>query len=669
MAGVSRGRRRLGLVVAALTMVLVLVVLAGGAMAQGQATDRELTDAEREMVEAAILRIWASGDVETARALDEWLRAGKIKAGLNLPQGSDGEASARGDIFLRPEILREPASEREKTRAVYWLASLLIHELVHARDQAPLLTGRLRRLYPMDERRRASDWNGSRQSNAACYGPDACEVEAYYRQIEALMSWLLDAYDSYPDVRWIDFTDPDHLQWLEEFRERRRMRIEVLEDLIDSLLDHLRDLNYEKEGWLRDTIAGIDRPFRDRLRELRDDFEREEWEIEFEEEMISRERAASRWLEVRARLEGLFGREGPYARAREAAREAAQAAARRRARPPQDEHHYHSGQMAFDELDSVALLIEASDDEAVSVDMFLIDSGPAAPHGFTFADIEGTECHLVRIDVEGEGADLLLSLVLAADQDLTAGQPVAYSFGTTSPTRWIPIPEQTFDPETGVLEIPVTEGGIIAVLVPNPSYWDLPAGHEIYREAEWLRSQRIMRGMGGGMLGVGMPLKRAEFAALLVRALELTTVAEHAYEDVPADAWYALEHVVGTASAHRLIRGVSSTRFAPEMHITREQAYTVLVRAVNLEQRALGLEEGEIVDLLSSLGDGAKVSPWARPYMAAAIMVGLWSYDGQPAGQDYTGDMCREEAARALYDLFTGLGRIRVAFGQDDAPE
>jgi S-layer homology domain. len=74
-------------------------------------------------------------------------------------------------------------------------------------------------------------------------------------------------------------------------------------------------------------------------------------------------------------------------------------------------------------------------------------------------------------------------------------------------------------------------------------------------------------------------ISRAEFVALLVRALGLTEVRGEpaAFDDVAADQWYA--EPVRIASSHGIVQGVEADRFGPDQRINRGEIATMVVRA------------------------------------------------------------------------------------------
>jgi len=101
------------------------------------------------------------------------------------------------------------------------------------------------------------------------------------------------------------------------------------------------------------------------------------------------------------------------------------------------------------------------------------------------------------------------------------------------------------------------------------------------------------------------PITRAEFAAILVKALNLELHHQPVFSDV-ANHWSG--NYVATAAAHGIITGYIDNRFGPDDPITREQMAVMIVRAVNLAGSSDSLV----------FADQAKISEWAREAVAAA---------------------------------------------------
>ncbi|MCD1260358.1 S-layer homology domain-containing protein [Paenibacillus athensensis] len=162
-------------------------------------------------------------------------------------------------------------------------------------------------------------------------------------------------------------------------------------------------------------------------------------------------------------------------------------------------------------------------------------------------------------------------------------------------------------------------------LVWNPvSYHDMTA-HWAKADVEDMGSRMIVNGVGGNRFEPDRSVTRAEFAAMLARGLGLAPSASPSgsFTDVPASSWYA--GYVEAAYAGGLVDGLETGRFAPEAAITREQAVTMLGRAMKLTGMLQTLGEGDIHALLAGYADGERVSGYAQAAMAVALNIGLVS--------------------------------------------
>jgi len=148
-------------------------------------------------------------------------------------------------------------------------------------------------------------------------------------------------------------------------------------------------------------------------------------------------------------------------------------------------------------------------------------------------------------------------------------------------------------------------------------------------ESHWARdavndmgSRMVVDGTGSGLFSPNRDITRAEFAAILVRGLGL----EHdkgstAFSDVKAADWYAGE--VAAAYEYHLITGFEDGTFRPADKITREQAMTMIAKAMQLTglQDKLSTPSSEIS--LSAYTDADEIGGWARDGIADSLRAGV----------------------------------------------
>ena len=136
-------------------------------------------------------------------------------------------------------------------------------------------------------------------------------------------------------------------------------------------------------------------------------------------------------------------------------------------------------------------------------------------------------------------------------------------------------------------------------------------------------------------------ITRAEMAAVLVRLLGASEQADlSAFADVPRDAWYYTE--LSCAVRAGIFQGVSAARMEPDAPITREQAVTVLCRALGIVS--------EDRDACRTFSDADSISDYARDGVSAmkeqAVVQGYGDGSFRPAAP-----ITRAETAQILYNF------------------
>ncbi|CAG7651411.1 hypothetical protein PAESOLCIP111_06311 [Paenibacillus solanacearum] len=192
-----------------------------------------------------------------------------------------------------------------------------------------------------------------------------------------------------------------------------------------------------------------------------------------------------------------------------------------------------------------------------------------------------------------------------------------------------------------------------ALVSHRPSLTDIE-GHWAQPSITGLASRLIVQGGAGGRFHPDSAITRAEFAALAVRALGLPeNGSTAAFGDVERTDWFY--GAVSEAYAYGLIAGYADGTFRPEKTITREEAWTIIARAmklVGLNTRA-GLSEGS----LSQTPGYEDISSWAVSAAAAAAGAGLIGGDEQ--GWSPGRPITRAETAAIMERMLIKSGYIR----------
>ncbi len=135
-------------------------------------------------------------------------------------------------------------------------------------------------------------------------------------------------------------------------------------------------------------------------------------------------------------------------------------------------------------------------------------------------------------------------------------------------------------------------------------------------------SRMVIEGVGNNKYAPNRFITRAEFAAIVVRALGLPPgTGSNDFRDVGSSKWYC--GYIKTASAYGIIQGYNTTAFGPDDRVTREQAMTMIARAMKITGLKPEMKDSEINPLLSRYSDGTAVSDFARTSIAACLKTGI----------------------------------------------
>ncbi|WP_186446283.1 S-layer homology domain-containing protein [Paenibacillus cremeus] len=195
----------------------------------------------------------------------------------------------------------------------------------------------------------------------------------------------------------------------------------------------------------------------------------------------------------------------------------------------------------------------------------------------------------------------------------------------------------------GVIEADLYHFSQYAVLEYSKSYTDVPADHWAAQAIRELSAKHIVEGTGDTQFSPSATVTRAEFTALLARALGLKAKSASPFADVASSAWYA--DAVSAAAEAGIVSGTDADHFAPEQGVSREQMATMLVRAalyrgVKIDSKAAS----------STFADEQAISDWAKPIMALAASSGL--IQGNEHSQfEPQRSTSRAESAQAIYNM------------------
>ncbi|GGO09561.1 S-layer homology domain-containing protein [Saccharibacillus kuerlensis] len=153
-----------------------------------------------------------------------------------------------------------------------------------------------------------------------------------------------------------------------------------------------------------------------------------------------------------------------------------------------------------------------------------------------------------------------------------------------------------------------------------------------------MASRLVVNGVGDNRFNPEGAVTRAEFSAILVRALGLPSSGQTtAFSDVTSGEWYA--EAAATANRYNLIKGYPDGTFRPNATITRQEAFAIMERATTIVPLRV-LENGSE---LSSYRDREDVADWARRSTEILLEAGLVKGSGGLIRPDAT--LSRAESA------------------------
>ncbi|WP_036692249.1 S-layer homology domain-containing protein [Paenibacillus tyrfis] len=178
-------------------------------------------------------------------------------------------------------------------------------------------------------------------------------------------------------------------------------------------------------------------------------------------------------------------------------------------------------------------------------------------------------------------------------------------------------------------------------------------GKELVNE---MGSRMVVGGVGNGLFEPDRAITRAEFAAIVVKALGLKADAAGAsFSDVKDGDWYS--PYIQAAYANGIISGYENGQFGSMDNITREQAMTIVARAMKITGLEADLAVNETSQTLAGFSDAGLISDYAKAGIAASVKAGLVS--GRSSSQIAPGDnMSRAEVAAIVQKLLQRSGLI-----------
>lgn len=194
-------------------------------------------------------------------------------------------------------------------------------------------------------------------------------------------------------------------------------------------------------------------------------------------------------------------------------------------------------------------------------------------------------------------------------------------------------------------------------VVGHPQAFDDVRGHWAEEFVNDMGSRMIINGVGPGRFDPDRDITRAEFAAVVVRGLGLRPEAGEAtpFADILANDWHS--GAIRTAVSYGLVNGFADGTFRPNEKVTREQAMTILAKAMTVTNLKTRLPVQAEAATLGAFADAGQISAWARGGVADSVLSGVVSGRSglKLAPKQF---MTRAEAAATIRRLLQSSGLL-----------
>ncbi|MBO9604689.1 MAG: S-layer homology domain-containing protein [Paenibacillaceae bacterium] len=190
----------------------------------------------------------------------------------------------------------------------------------------------------------------------------------------------------------------------------------------------------------------------------------------------------------------------------------------------------------------------------------------------------------------------------------------------------------------------------------NPRSFADMSGHWAQAQVNDMASRKIVVGVSDVAFEPERPVTRAEFAAIVIRALGLPTDgAEQPFADVSPSDWYA--GAVESAASYGIVRGYDDGTYRPAQPISRQEAFVMLGAALMLA----GLPDAASSpgQALAAFADRGQLAAWAAGSAAALVDAGV--VRGRTAELAPLAPITRAESAAIVQQLLVKAGLINAA--------
>ena len=166
----------------------------------------------------------------------------------------------------------------------------------------------------------------------------------------------------------------------------------------------------------------------------------------------------------------------------------------------------------------------------------------------------------------------------------------------------------------------------------------------------------LLYGKSSTIIDPNGDMTRAEMAAIINRSFGCYKAADISqYKDVAKSKWYYKD--VALAVQMGTYNGRSNSSMAPDSPITRQEAMTVVARALELDYDSYSKTD------LSAFSDRSEISNWALPYVRA--MVGADYIHGRGKVLAPLDNITRAEFAQIFHNIIGSYITVKGTCGKD----
>ena len=166
----------------------------------------------------------------------------------------------------------------------------------------------------------------------------------------------------------------------------------------------------------------------------------------------------------------------------------------------------------------------------------------------------------------------------------------------------------------------------------------------------------LLYGKSSSIIDPNGAMTRAEMAAIINRSFGCYKAADISqYKDVSKNKWYYKD--VALAVQMGTYNGRSSSTMAPDAPISRQEAMTVVARALELDYDSYSKTD------LSAFSDRSEISNWAMPYVRA--MVGADYIHGRGKILAPLDNITRAEFAQIFHNIIGSYITVKGSYDKD----